>query len=285
MKKLCIISLISIVIAMVTACGNDSNDTVATIQGESIRESKSGNQPETKTDEKNAESSQAPETEKPKESSSVGNIPASENEGEDKDSVDSDNTVAGREIRYIDEQIDIANLKDGTYPVKVAFDHMTRNEKSLSLGFRIFTVVHYAPEEINHLIPGDIIYEYVDETTVNSHVVDTANFPIDEVCVVNGGSERGEGITFSKDDSGLYRISLNEGYTRLTSHGIVTMEISDDVSFEDNFNLDNKNRKATELYDYLKGLDDFGKSCFNENNTFIKISGGKIVSFYRIYLP
>lgn len=189
------------------------------------------------------------------------------------------------EIRHIEENVDIYDLPDGKYPVKIFFDNMKRNEDSLSLDFMIYTVIHYDPDEINNMKPGDILYEYVDETTTNNYVIDTVNFPIDEVCVVNGGSERGEGITFSLDDSGFYRVSVDEVYTRNSSHGMVTLEIPDSVAFEDNHNLNDSKLKGTELYDYFKGLSDSEKGYFNQNNTFIVVSDGKITGFNRVYLP
>lgn len=192
---------------------------------------------------------------------------------------------SSKEIRHMAETIDISNLPDGKYPVKIFFDNMKKNEDSLSLDFLIYTVVHYDPEDINNMTRDDIIYEYVDETTTKTHVIDTVNFPIDEVCVVNGGSERGEGITFTLEESGLYQISVGEGYTRTASHGMVTMEIPDSVSFEDNFNLENTRLQGAELYDYFNALGDTEKEYFNQNNTFITVSGGKITGFNRIFLP
>lgn len=198
---------------------------------------------------------------------------------------DFENTEESREIRHIEESIDIFNLPDGTYPVKILFDKMKRNEGSLSLDFMIYTVIHYNPEDINNMKRDDIIYEYVDETTTKNYVIDTVNFPVDEVCVINGGSERGEGLTLSLDETGLFRVSVYEVYTRNESHGIVTMEIPDAVSFSDNHDLSEKLLSGEELYNYFNGLSDSEKEYFNENNTFLTVTNGKVVDFYRIYLP
>lgn len=162
---------------------------------------------------------------------------------------------------------------------------MKRNEDSLSLEFMIYTVIHYDPEEIRYLKQGDIIYEYVDETTTENYVIDTVNFPLDEVCVINGGSERGEGLTLSLDESGKFIVSVNEGYTRHAARGTVSLEVLDSVTFEDNYDLEGAKLSGDELYNYFNGLSDDKKEYFNENNTFITVENGKVTKFYRIYLP
>lgn len=193
---------------------------------------------------------------------------------------------AGNEIHPIEESIDIYNLPDGTYPIEIFFDEMKRNKASLSLDAMIYTVIHYDPEEIRNLKQGDIIYEYVDETTTENYVIDTVNFPLDEVCVINGGSERGEGLTLTWDDeSGYFIVSVNEIYTRHESRGVATIEIPDSVSFEDNHNLEEAKYKGDKLYEFFSGLSADEKEYFNENNTFITVADGQVIKFYRIYLP
>lgn len=196
-----------------------------------------------------------------------------------------ENTVVGREVYHIEENIDVDNLPDGTYPVRLIFDDMKRNEGSLSIDFMIYTVAHYDPETIRDLTRDDIVYEYVDETTTENYLIDTVNFPLDEVCVINGGSERGEGLTLSLDESGFFRVTIQEVYTRNISHGIATLEIPDTVSFSDNFDLTEKSLSGEELYNYFDGLSDSEKEYFNENNTFLTVSNGKVADLHRIYLP
>lgn len=196
-----------------------------------------------------------------------------------------ENTVVGKEVYHIEENIDVDNLPDGTYPVRLIFDDMKRNEGSLSIDFMIYTVAHYNPETIRDLTRDDIVYEYVDETTTENYLIDTVNFPLDEVCVINGGSERGEGLTLSLDESGFFRVTIQEVYTRNISHGIATLEIPDTVSFSDNFDLTEKSLSGEELYNYFDGLSNSEKEYFNENNTFLTVSNGKVADLHRIYLP
>lgn len=191
----------------------------------------------------------------------------------------------GNEVRHIEEPIDIYNMPDGTYPVRIFFDAMKRNGDSISLEFLIYTVIHYDPEEIRSLKQGDIIYEYVDETTTENYLIDTVNFPVDTVCVINGGSERGEGLTLSLDKSGYFIVSVNEVYTRHAAHGTVSLDVPDSVSFEDNLALANTKRSGNELYEYFNGLSDDEKDYFNENSTFITVENGKVTEFYRVYMP
>lgn len=217
--------------------------------------------------------------------SNGGNV--DENSPVDEKSVDVEyGEYAGNEIHPIEEGIDIYNLSDGTYPIQIFFEEMKRNKDSLSLDAMVYTVIHYDPEEIRNLKQGDIIYEYVDETTTENYLIDTVNFPLDEVCVINGGSERGEGLTLTWDaESGYFIVSVNEVYTRHASHGVATLEIPDSVPFEDNHNLEEAKYKGDKLYEYFSGLGAEEKEYFNENNTFVTVVDGQVIKFYRIYLP
>ena len=212
-------------------------------------------------------------------------IPGTENGGDgttkDADAIMHNYSVTS--LKPNDENIDIENVPDGTYPVEFLTDTLSSVQSGFTADFKIYTVDVYDTESVKSLEEGDKIVINGEEIPVTSVRESEGQIILNDL----NGSDIEDSYIFGIDEDGTTcRIMGEDDYSTYTYHGKVTIPIASNVLFQDGSDFstfpDTTIVAPDDLISYLTST---SYSYFTEYNTTIRIVNGQVVNINRVYTP
>ena len=187
------------------------------------------------------------------------------------------------------------NEAEGTYAA--AFDRKDLKDGILN-NTHLLTVDQYAPEAIEKIAVGD-------ELVIEGKTIAISTLATDEYgdLVINGGDGKANGYTLSHytpdpefDLSEQYpdcwMSIIPNDYHSYTDHGLFNLEMAENVTFTDKWDLDlaayEAGRKpliATGIEDVTKAIMESSNDSFYVYNTDVVIKDGKVVEITRSFTP
>ena len=174
-------------------------------------------------------------------------------------------------------QIDLKNPEDGIYPA--AFKPTDLKDGALT--FDLSTEDTYDIVDIGTLQVGDWI-------VVDGRYIQIATLEKEETAFINinGGSQSPEGVVLcAYEEDNCFKVLGDDDYHTYTTHGSVTLPLSDAVTFSDTWNIDADPVSREGLEAVTKAIAETDNDSFNEYNATVRVEGGKIVEINRYYTP
>ena len=187
------------------------------------------------------------------------------------------------------------NQAEGTYAA--AFERDDLKDGVLN-NTHLLTVDQYAPEAIEKITVGD-------ELVIEGKTVAISTLEKDEYgdLLINGGEGKADGYTLSHyvpdpefDLSEQYpdcwMSIIPNDYHSYTDNGVYNLELAEDVTFIDKWDLDiaaieagQRPLTATGIEAVTKAIMESKNDSFYELNTEVVIANGKVVEITRIFNP
>ena len=184
---------------------------------------------------------------------------------------------------------------EGSYPA--AFDRSDLKDGIMN-NTHLLTVDQYATETVEHITVGDQLV--IEGKTV---AISTLDKNESGDLLINGGEGEADGYTLSHyvpdpefDLNEQYpdcwmSIEPNDYHT-YTDHGVFNLELAENVTFVDKWDLDmaaiEEGRKpltATGIEEATKAIMESENDSFYELNTQVVIKDGKVVEITRSFIP
>ncbi len=184
---------------------------------------------------------------------------------------------AETEPRIVAPMSETVDLNDGAY--SVAFNRDDLKDGTLD-HVHIYTMDQYDIADIAALEVGDSII--IDGKTVE---ITDLNRSEGGWLEINGGLlEGGYDLSLMEEDN-CYRVRLDDDYPTYTDHGEVTMTLDENVTFNDTWSLERDPVIVTGIPEVEKAIRESENEHFFEDNTTIRLEGGKVVEIIRTYVP
>lgn len=176
------------------------------------------------------------------------------------------------------------NMPDGVYPVCLKTGNIKRTENGYAIKLEFFDYDRYDKEEVDNLKKGDsirvlgkdVVVESIDPMPINHADFHGIN--------INGGIDE-EGITLFQDDE-EYRTAIYNDYPMYYSIGTGTVPVSRKLSVEDYIDYENHpDGVVTRYKDFPDNIEKAEGDYWDQYNTSVTISSGKIVKIKRIWTP
>ena len=181
-----------------------------------------------------------------------------------------------------ENDIDVENLPDGTYPVAFQNGDVLQGASGVFImAARIFTLDTYDIVDVHTLAEGDTFLMRNEEIPVTS-----VEFDEDGYVLINGGYdfENDTGVTLAPvEESNCYRVVMEDDIGTYTDHGVTTLTLDPSAVFVNASDLEAG--EVTVAYDDLAAAIQALELDFNPVSASVRIENGKVVEIRLDYQP
>ena len=175
--------------------------------------------------------------------------------------------------------IDVMALADGIYPV--SFD---RGDVLGGASGVFMNAVHVFSEDVYDIVEVDTLA--VGDTLVvggESYAV-TGVENQDGTVLVNGGLDAGGFTLVPEDESNCFKVRGYNDLTTYTERGVTTLTVDPSATFTDGWNIDAE-PVVTNYDGIVAAMQASENDMFTQDNTTVRVEGGKVVEINRVYVP
>ena len=193
--------------------------------------------------------------------------------------IENTSTPAVKTVAPQSAAIDVMALADGIY--HVAFN---RGDVLGGASGVFMNAVHVFSEDV---------YDIVEVNTLavcDTLVVGGESYPVtgvenqDGSVLVNGGLDAGGFTLVAEDESNCFKVRGYNDLTSYTERGVTTLTVDPSATFTDGWNIEAE-PVVTNYDGIVAAMQASENDSFTEDNTTVRVEGGRVVEINRIYVP